>query len=192
MARHSLVRGGNVPPRLRFAPLAVLSPGRRLAGTPSMGKRMLEVTQFKTSVSRSTARRLSVRRPHWSQACFERRVRDDWPVLAGFGRLFESLAGPTLRCRSRRHPAASRHSAWTYSAGSGSIEPPPAPGISNGSAIFRDVGTERNAQDGRDLTIVLILSRALASPRGRSVVVNPRGTRVPACRRRRGIKGPST
>ena len=36
-----MARGGKISPRLRLAPLTVLSPGPRLAGTPSMGQMKL-------------------------------------------------------------------------------------------------------------------------------------------------------
>jgi hypothetical protein len=36
---YKLGLGGSLSPRLRLAPLAVLSPGQRLAGSPLMGKK---------------------------------------------------------------------------------------------------------------------------------------------------------
>ena len=40
---HGRTHGGKIPPRLRLAPLTVLSPGPRLAGRPSRGKEMTHV-----------------------------------------------------------------------------------------------------------------------------------------------------
>jgi hypothetical protein len=44
--------GGSLAPRLLTAPLTVLSPGPRLAGTPSKGKKGIETVQTVVTVLR--------------------------------------------------------------------------------------------------------------------------------------------
>src|SRR5208282_2988581 len=41
-----IVTGGKLPPRVHWAPLAVLSPGPKLAGAPSRGREVLRAAQL--------------------------------------------------------------------------------------------------------------------------------------------------